>query len=112
MSESFRDVAVIGLGLLGGSVALAARAHPGVRVVGYDADPAVRARAAEIGLADTMPTLRRRPWPVRNWWCSAYRWGHGCGCRCRGATPARRLRDQRRGIEQGQRAQGAGRSAA
>jgi DNA-binding transcriptional MocR family regulator len=28
MSESFRDVAVIGLGLLGGSVALAARAHP------------------------------------------------------------------------------------
>jgi cyclohexadieny/prephenate dehydrogenase len=54
MSESFRDVAVIGLGLLGGSVALAARAHPGVRVVGYDADPAVRARAAEIGLADTI----------------------------------------------------------
>ena len=42
MSESFRDVTVIGLGLLGGSVALAARARiPGVRVVGYDADPAV-----------------------------------------------------------------------
>src|SRR5690348_3323967 len=38
------DVAVIGLGLIGGSVlrALAARGH---RVLGYDADPATRATA-------------------------------------------------------------------
>ena len=51
----FTGVAVIGLGLLGGSVALAARARlAGVIVTGYDADAAVRARAAEIGLADTI----------------------------------------------------------
>ena len=38
------DVAVIGLGLIGGSLlrALAARGH---KVVGYDADPATRATA-------------------------------------------------------------------
>jgi prephenate dehydrogenase len=38
------DVAVIGLGLIGGSLlqALAARGH---RVVGFDADPATRANA-------------------------------------------------------------------
>lgn len=51
----FARIAVIGLGLLGGSVALAARARlPGVVVTGYDADPAVRARAAAIGLATTI----------------------------------------------------------
>eukprot|EP01037_Dinobryon_pediforme_P006098 gene6098-6174_t len=51
----FRHVAVIGLGLLGGSVARAAREGlPGVVVTGYDADPAVRDRARAIGLADTI----------------------------------------------------------
>jgi cyclohexadieny/prephenate dehydrogenase len=51
----FRRIAVIGLGLLGGSVARAARAaFPAIGVTGYDADPAVRARAAEIALADTI----------------------------------------------------------
>jgi cyclohexadieny/prephenate dehydrogenase len=51
----FRHVAVIGLGLLGGSVARAAQGLvPAIRVTGYDADPAVRARAREIALADTI----------------------------------------------------------
>jgi cyclohexadieny/prephenate dehydrogenase len=51
--QSFRHVAVIGLGLLGGSVARAAQAlGPAIRVTGYDADPAVRARARAIALAD------------------------------------------------------------
>ena len=48
----FGRLAVVGLGLLGGSVARAARAAlPGMVVTGYDADPAVRDRAREIGLA-------------------------------------------------------------
>jgi cyclohexadieny/prephenate dehydrogenase len=50
---SFRRVAIIGLGLLGGSIGLAVRAHlPGVTTTGYDADPAARACAAERKLAD------------------------------------------------------------
>ena len=54
MSEApFRHVALVGLGLLGSSLAQAIRAHlPGVRVTGYDASPEVRARAAELGLAE------------------------------------------------------------
>ncbi len=48
-------VAVIGLGLLGGSVGLAiADKLPGVATTGYDADPAVRRRAAERGLVGTV----------------------------------------------------------
>ena len=51
----FRHIAVIGLGLLGGSVARATRAAlPEIRVTGYDADPAVRQRAREIALADAI----------------------------------------------------------
>ncbi|MEY4953419.1 MAG: hypothetical protein RL299_1843 [Pseudomonadota bacterium] len=48
---SFQRIAVIGLGLLGGSVGLAVKAHlPGATTTGYDADPATRARATERGL--------------------------------------------------------------
>ncbi len=55
MSGPFQRVAVIGLGLLGGSVSRAVLAHiPGAVTTGYDADPAVRARAREIGLATTI----------------------------------------------------------
>jgi cyclohexadieny/prephenate dehydrogenase len=55
MGVPFTRIAVIGLGLLGGSVALAARARlPGAIVTGYDADPVVRARAIEIGLANVI----------------------------------------------------------
>ena len=51
MSVRFRRVAIIGLGLLGGSIGLAVREHlPDVATTGYDADPATRARAAERGL--------------------------------------------------------------
>ncbi len=49
----FRKVAIIGLGLLGGSIGLAVREHlPGVLTTGYDADEAVRKRARELELAD------------------------------------------------------------
>ena len=52
---SFERVAIIGLGLLGGSIGLAVRQHlPGVATVGYDSDPQVRQRAAERGLAETI----------------------------------------------------------
>ena len=48
---SIERVAVIGLGLLGGSVGLAVAEHlPRITTTGYDADPAVRRRAAERGL--------------------------------------------------------------
>jgi cyclohexadieny/prephenate dehydrogenase len=50
---SFRGVAIIGLGLIGGSIGLAVREHlPGVTTRGYDADPTVRNRARERQLAD------------------------------------------------------------
>ena len=47
-----RKLAIIGLGLLGGSIGLAAQESlPDLRVAGYDADPATRARARARGLA-------------------------------------------------------------
>jgi cyclohexadieny/prephenate dehydrogenase len=50
---SFERVAIIGLGLIGGSIGLAVRQHlPGVRTAGYDLDPQVRLRAAELRLTD------------------------------------------------------------
>ena len=54
MSDApFDHIALIGLGLLGSSLAHAVRAHlPDARVTGYDSDPAVRTRAAELGLAE------------------------------------------------------------
>ncbi len=48
---SFQRVAIIGLGLLGGSTGLAVQQYlPGVETTGWDADAATRARAAERGL--------------------------------------------------------------
>ena len=50
---SFTRVAIIGLGLLGGSLGLALRERlPSVETRGYDRDPATRARAAERGLVE------------------------------------------------------------
>lgn len=55
MSTPFRHVAVIGLGLLGGSVLRAVQQYlPEAATSGYDADPGVRARAREIALAGTV----------------------------------------------------------
>lgn len=51
----FRNVAIIGLGLIGGSIGLAVREHmQGTATTGYDTDPGVRSRAAELGLVDTV----------------------------------------------------------
>lgn len=48
-------VAVIGLGLLGGSIGLAAKARsPHILTTGWDRDPAVRARATERELVGTV----------------------------------------------------------
>ncbi|MEX0343103.1 MAG: prephenate/arogenate dehydrogenase family protein [Erythrobacter sp.] len=50
-----RSVAIVGLGLIGGSVGLAVREMlPEVTTAGWDADPDVRARAAKRGLVDTV----------------------------------------------------------
>ncbi|MBS0481793.1 MAG: prephenate/arogenate dehydrogenase family protein [Proteobacteria bacterium] len=49
----FERIAIIGLGLLGGSIGLAVKeCLPGAVTTGYDADPATRTRAAERGLVD------------------------------------------------------------
>ncbi len=51
----FDKVAIVGLGLIGASLCRAAREQRlAGRIVGADADPAVRRRAAEIGLADVV----------------------------------------------------------
>jgi len=51
MSAPFSKVAIIGLGLQGGSIGLALReALPDLATTGYDRDAATRARAAERGL--------------------------------------------------------------
>ncbi|MCA0903290.1 prephenate/arogenate dehydrogenase family protein [Qipengyuania aquimaris] len=48
-------VAIIGLGLIGGSIGLAAgKMAPHIATTGWDADPDVRARAAERGLVATV----------------------------------------------------------
>jgi cyclohexadieny/prephenate dehydrogenase len=54
----FSRVSIIGLGLIGSSVARAVKATmPDVRVTGYDTDPAVRDRARAIGLCDDVTDL-------------------------------------------------------
>lgn len=51
MAEIFERVALIGLGLIGSSIARGVHeALPEVRLSGYDADPAVRLRARELKL--------------------------------------------------------------
>jgi len=50
---SFDHIAIIGLGLLGGSIGLAVQRHlPGVSTSGYDANPDTRRRAIERRLVD------------------------------------------------------------
>jgi len=51
----FERVAILGLGLIGGSIGLAVAEHlPGIVTTGFDTDPAVRHRAAERGLTTTV----------------------------------------------------------
>jgi prephenate dehydrogenase len=45
-------VAVLGVGLIGGSIGLAARARVGAEVVGFDPDSGLLARAGELGAID------------------------------------------------------------
>lgn len=48
---SIQSIAIIGLGLLGGSIGLAVQEFaPKISTKGYDADPEVRAKADELGL--------------------------------------------------------------
>jgi cyclohexadieny/prephenate dehydrogenase len=52
---TIRSLAIIGLGLLGGSIGLAVKARGlAVATTGWDRDPAVRTRAAERGLVETV----------------------------------------------------------
>lgn len=53
MTSPFKSVAIIGIGLIGSSVARAVRqALPDVHLRAYDADPVVARRAEHLGLAD------------------------------------------------------------
>jgi len=57
MSSAFQSVAIVGLGLIGSSIARAVRARlPEARLTGFDGDPATRARATELGLGDMAET--------------------------------------------------------
>ena len=47
-------LAVVGLGLMGGSLGLAARERAGAEVAGYDPDPAAREAAVERGCVTTV----------------------------------------------------------
>jgi prephenate dehydrogenase len=50
--KELRNISVVGLGLLGGSIALAARQRlPAIRVIGYSHRPSTRAKAADLGVA-------------------------------------------------------------
>jgi cyclohexadieny/prephenate dehydrogenase len=52
----FARVTVIGLGLIGSSILRGIRHHmPTVQLTAFDADPAVRARVVELGIADDVP---------------------------------------------------------
>jgi prephenate dehydrogenase len=48
------NVAVLGVGLIGGSIGLATRRRAGAHVCGYDPDEQVGARALELGAVDRM----------------------------------------------------------
>ena len=53
MKPPFGNVALIGLGLIGSSIARAVRATmPSVKLAGYDSDEGVRARVRQLGLVD------------------------------------------------------------
>ena len=55
MTAPFEHVAIIGLGLIGSSIARAAReALPGIRLSGYDADADIRDRAGPLQLVDDL----------------------------------------------------------
>jgi prephenate dehydrogenase len=45
-------IAILGIGLIGGSIGLAARGRAGASVCGYDPDPAASATALELGAID------------------------------------------------------------
>lgn len=56
MTAPFDKVAIIGLGLIGSSIARAVReALPDVQLTGYDADPDIRERAHALKLVDRLP---------------------------------------------------------
>jgi cyclohexadieny/prephenate dehydrogenase len=51
----FPTIAIIGIGLIGSSIARAVREQmPDVRIQAYDISESVRARAGELGLADSV----------------------------------------------------------
>lgn len=53
MTMIYDRIAILGAGLIGASIALAARQHGAANVVSlYDSDPAVRQRARELGLGE------------------------------------------------------------
>lgn len=53
MTDSFKHLAIIGMGLIGSSIARAARhAWPAMRISGYDKDAATAARAQKLGICD------------------------------------------------------------
>jgi hypothetical protein len=70
----FARVSIIGLGLIGSSVARAVKANmPGVRVTGFDADPEVRDRARDLGFCDDVADTAGTAVIDAGWSFSAFR---------------------------------------
>ena len=58
-------IAVVGVGLIGGSIGLAARERLGAEVAGYDPAGGVLAAALERGAIDEAAPSSRTRWPAR-----------------------------------------------
>jgi cyclohexadieny/prephenate dehydrogenase len=64
MTAVFERIAIIGAGLIGGSIARAAKEKGAAGAISiFDGDPDVRKRAAEIGLGEVCATAA--PWARR-----------------------------------------------
>ena len=61
---TFASVGVVGLGLIGGSLARAAKERLGARVFGFDADEGARAPPPRAPIFSPPSAARSRPSPI------------------------------------------------
>ena len=94
-AAAIRRLAVIGVGLMGGSLALAAHKEwPEVTVVGYDSDPQALGEALSRGVlseaADSAGAAARAGGPVGSHGRQGCPWSLSAGHTARPTIPARR----------------------
>ena len=98
MSAQFQRVAIIGVGLIGGSFALALKAARACgSIVGVGRNPANLARARALGVIDAEAAIRCRPRGAPIWCCSRRRSRRRPNsCSARAASGAGHARHRRR----------------